>query len=467
MAVIDLENSAGKTIEETAIEDFGQSLRGELISPADESYDQVRKLWNGMIDKRPALFARCAGAADVINAVNFARDNRIVFAVRGGGHNLPGSCLCDDGLVIDFANMKGIRVDPVRRTARAEPGLRWREFDRETQAFGLATTGGTNSDTGIAGLTVGGGMGWLGGKYGLASDNLVSVDVVTADGRLLTCSEDENADLFWGVRGGGGNFGVVTSFEYRLHPVGPVLGGLVIHPIDRAKDVLRFYRDFASSIPDELTTGAGVLTDPHAGPVVGIIACYNGSLDEGERVLRPLHDFGNPLVDEIGPMPYAAVQALTDPMLPPGRHYYVKAPFMKEIGDAAIETMAAHFAEVTSPYSVLFLQQKGGAMARGPADKTAFGHRDAQYALIIASAWERPAESQTHIGWARGLADDIWPHTTGAEYINDLGLETEEGEERIRAGFGHNYERLAALKNKYDPTNLFRHNQNIKPTVGG
>src|SRR6266508_6948596 len=335
-------------LEEGALEALRAGLRGPVIVPGDADYDEARKVWNGMIDRRPAVIARVAGAADVVTCVNLAREHDIVLSVRGGAHNVPGNAVCDDGLVIDFSGMKAIRVDSTERTARAEPGVKWGEFDREVQAFGLATTSGTFSDTGISGLTLGGGMGWLGGKFGLVSDNVLSLDVVTADGRLRTATETEDPDLFWALRGGGGNFGVVTSFEYRLHPVGTLLAGPVFHAMDQAHGVLRFYRDFSSDIPDELVTGFGFLTLPDGNRVVGIVVVYNGQHDEGEKVIRPVREFGRPIVDQIGPMPYTAVQTMFDPMAPIGRNYYVKAPYLRQIRDGAVEAMVDSFAEVPS-----------------------------------------------------------------------------------------------------------------------
>ncbi len=452
---------ATATLPQSAIEEFKASLRGELIEPQSATYDEARKVWNGMIDRRPAAILRCAGAADVVAAVNFARDHGVLLSVRGGAHNAPGNAVCDDGLVIDFSGMKAIRVDPGKRTARAEPGVKWGEFDREVQAFGLATTSGTFSDTGISGLTLGGGMGWLGGKFGLVSDNVISFDVVTADGELRTASDENNAELFWALRGGGGNFGVVTSFEYRLHPVGMLLAGPVFHPFERAREVLRFYRDFASKLPDELVTAFGFLTLPDGNKAVGIIVVYNGPLDEGEKAVRPVREFGQPLVDQIGPMPYTAVQTMLDPMGPTGRNYYVKAPYLREIKDGAIEALVDRFAEVPSPFTSIVLQQKPGAMARGRPDQTAFGHREDQFAAVLWSGWDDPSEAEANISWTRQLATDLEPFASGGEYINELGPADDPA--HIRASFGANYERLVALKSKYDPTNLFRHTQNIRP----
>lgn len=417
-----------------------------------------------MIDRRPALITRCAGPSDVMTAVKFARERDLLVSVRGGGHNVTGIAVCDGGLMIDLSRMRSVRVDPVERTARAEGGAKWLDFDHETQAFGLATTGGTASDTGVAGLTLGGGIGWLGGKYGLVSDNLISVDIVTAEGELLRASSSKHADLFWAVRGGGGNFGVVTSFEYRLHPVGPtVLGGLVTHPFSRAKEALQFYSEFSRGVPDELVTASGLLTAPDGHPAVAMAVCYNGPLEAGEEALRPLREYGPPLEDHIQPMPYTQVQRMFDETWGIGRQYYVKAPWLKTISGDAIDLLVEHFAEVTSPQSVAVFFQKNGAMSRGPQDQTAFGHRDARYLLVIASIWPDPGNAERHMSWARRLSDALAPHTTGGDYVNDLGSEAEEGMERIKAGYGANYGRLTAVKNRYDPSNFFRHNSNIKP----
>ncbi len=326
-------------IEEAAVQGLRSRLHGPLLRPGDAGYDETRKIWNGMIDRRPALIARCAGVADVIAAVKFARAHKVLVSIRGGGHNAPGNAVCQGGLMIDLAGMRSVRVDPRRRTARAEGGATWGDFDRETQAFGLATTGGSVSDTGIAGLTLGGGLGWLAGRYGLSCDNLLSVDLVIADGTLLVASATENADLFWGLRGGGGNFGVVTSFEYQLHPVGPVLAGLVLYPFNRAKQALRLYRDFAKSIPDEVNTIGGLLTSPEGTPVATIAACYNGSLEEGDKVLRPLKSFGPPLADQISPMSYCQAQTLLDAAALRGRRNHVKSTMMQGISDGAIDTL--------------------------------------------------------------------------------------------------------------------------------
>ena len=454
---------ADTVLGEAAVNEFAMSLRGQLLTLGDAGYDAARTMWNGMFDRRPALIARCAGVADVISCVNFARTNSILISVRGGDHSLAGHSVCDGGLMIDLSPMRSVRVDPVNRTARAEGGARWGDFDHETQAFGLATTGGTNSDTGIGGLTLGGGLGWLAGKYGLACDNLLSADVVVADGRVLTASATQNADLFWGLRGGSGNFGIVTSFEYRLHRVGPVLGGLAIHPFDRAEDVLRFYRDFSTAIPDEVNTLGVLLTTPEGVRAAAIAVCYNGDLEHGEKVLRPLREFGPPVVDQIGPMAYTALQKMTDALFPRGRHYYWKANLMSRLTDDAIKTIIEFFAHVPSPYTVVGFQQVGNAANRVPPDETAFSHRDALYDFLMLSGWEEPSEAERNIRWTRELAQAIQPFLHGGIYVNAF---TGESKQPIRDAYRpKTYDRLVALKNAYDPRNMFRLNPNIKPTV--
>ena len=450
-----------QAIHEAVVQDVRSTLRGELLEPGDDGYDAARTVWNGMIDRHPTLIARCRGAADVIASVNFAREQGLLVSIRGGGHNVAGNAVCDGGLMIDLSLMKGVHVDPEARTARAEPGVLWREFDHETQAFGLATVGGTISATGIAGLTLGG-AGWLTGKYGTTCDNLLSVDVVTADGVLRRASERENPDLFWAMRGAGANFGVVTSLEYRLHPVGPmILGGMVVHPIERAADVLRFYRDFAASQPDELTTYAALLTMPDGTMVVALVACYVGATEQGERVLAPLKQHGSPVADMIGPMPYTALQSMLDGAFPYGRQNYWKSTYMSTIGDDAIETIIRHAKAVPSPHTVVLIQDFHGAVGRVAPDAMAFGHRDAPHALVILSNWSDPNESERNIGWTRAFFAEMGPHMAGGVYVNDMGHD--EGSERIRSAYGANYARLAEIKTKYDPTNFFRMNQNIVP----
>ncbi len=450
-------------LNDTTIEKFKASLRGELIQQSDQRYDEARKVWNGMFDRRPALIARCAGTADVVSAVNFARDRGLRAAVRGGGHSFPGHSVCDGGLVIDLSPMQGIRVDPAARTARAQAGVKWIAFDYETQAFGLATTGGTASDTGIAGLTLGGGLGWLSSKYGLTVDNLISADVVTADGRFLTASATENQDLFWGLRGGGGNFGVVTSFEYRLHPVGPtILGGMVLYPLGKAKEVLRFYREFSKSAPDELTMYAACLNPPDGDTMVALICCYCGPMDKGEEVIRPLKTWGPPVQDVLGPLPYVAQQCLTDAALPTGSYYYTKADFLADLTDEAIEVFAEYAATKPSPLSAVLVQTARGAASRVASDAMAFPHRTFPYAPVIVSQWLDAADSDKNVSWARDFWRALQPFAGGGVYVNDLG---QDDQDRVRVAYGANYQRLAALKKKYDPDNLFRLNPNIMPTL--
>jgi len=454
-------NATGRRIEEAAVEKFRAVLRGRLLGADDDGYDEARKLWNGMFDRRPALIARCAGTADVISAVNFARENRLQVAVRGGAHSFPGHSVCDGGLVIDLSPMKGIRVDPVTRTARAQAGAKWIDFDHETQAFGLATTGGTASDTGIAGLTLGGGLGWLSSKYGLTVDNLISADVVLADGRFLTASATQNQDLFWGLRGGSGNFGVVTFFEYQLHAVGPtILGGMVVYPLGKAKEVLRFYREFSKAAPDELTIYAALLNPPDGDTVIALFCCYCVPLDKGEEVIRPLKSLGPPVQGMLGPIPYVAQQRIFDEGFPAGSYYYTKADFLADLTDEAIEVFAEYAATKPSPLSGVLVQTARGAATRVASDAMAFRHRTFPYAPLIVSQWLDAADSEENVGWARDFWRALQPFTGGGVYVNDL---SHDDEDRIRVAYGANYDRLAALKKKYDPDNFFRLNPNIKP----
>jgi hypothetical protein len=414
-----------------------------------------------MIDRRPALIARCTGAADVIECVRFAREYEVSVAVRGGGHSVAGKSVCDGGLVIDLSAMKGIRVDPSRRTVRAQTGLKLGEFDRETQAFGLATTLGVVPTVGIAGLTLGGGWGNLHAKYGLAIDNVIGADVVTADGQLLTVNATENPDLYWAVRGGGGNFGVVTSLEYRLHPVGPVFGGAVFHPAAKAEEVLRFWREYAESIPDELVLQGGSLTLPDGVPAFGIAGCYCGAVSEGEKVLRPLRSFGTPMADAFGAMTYLQIQGMFESFFPPGRLVYTKSNFIRSLNDETVDALVSWVGKSPSRYTFApFIEHWHGAATRVQPTDTAFPHRQYSWNLLAWSMWESPADSDKNIKWNRDCCEALRPFLIPSAYSNYL---TDEGEAVTREAYGPNYERLVALKRKYDPTNFFRMNHNIKP----
>lgn len=453
---------APRSPDAAAVEELKTSLRGQLLGPADPGYDEARRVWNGMADRRPALIARCAGPSDVIRAVNFARSQGMVVAVRGGGHSIPGHSVCDDGLMIDLSRMNGIRVDPVRRTARAEAGALLADLDHETQAFGLATTAGTVSHTGIAGLTLGGGQGWLMGLHGLTIDNLLSVDIVTADGRLLTASASENEDLFWAVRGGGGNFGVVTSFEYQLHPVGPmVLGGMVLYPLDRAVEVLRFYGSYMRSAPAALNAIAAIITAPDGSPVIGIVPGWFGPADQGERYVRPLREIGTPLVDMVGPIPYVQLQKTFDAAVPHGMHRYVKMGYLPELSDGLIDHVVDHMRRKTSPYSVCLFARFGGAATRIAPEATAFPHRREQWHFDVVAQWTDPAEAAMHTEWVRAFWRDVEPFSRG---VGVNFMDADEGETRIQEAYAANYGRLVALKNRFDPTNFFRLNNNIAPS---
>ena len=452
----------GHPLSATHLESLRQSFRGELIQSEDAGYESARRVWNGNVDRRPALIARCTGVADVQCALNFARVQALRVSVRGGGHSAPGHGTNDGGLVIDLSPMKGIRVDPQKQTARAEGGVLWRELDRETQVFGLATTGGTVSNTGIAGLTLGGGLGWLMGKHGLTVDNLISADVVTADGTFRQASATDNADLFWALRGGGGNFGVVTSFEYRLHPVTQVLGGLLLYPLEQARAVLRFYRDFCRSLPDEAEAYSALLTSPQGIKVAALLLGYNGPLKDGEEVLGPAHRFGKPVADLVGPMPYIARQTMLDPTnAEHGLHRYWRSAFTEQISDELIEELVEGASTFSSPLSALIFFHMHGAATRPLATQTAFAARQPQWDLDAIAQWPDAASSNQHIAWVRALWTRLEPHLLGRAYINHLAAE--DRPETVRASFGENYARLRQVKSVYDPTNLFRINANIPP----
>jgi FAD/FMN-containing dehydrogenase len=449
------------TVDDSIVQSLRERLRGALLQQGDPGYDQARQMYNAMVDRHPALIARCAGVADVIASLGFAREQGLPISVKGGGHGVAGKALCDGGLVMDLAPMQGVRVDPVRRTARAEGGATWGVFDHETQAFGLATTGGVIPSTGIAGLTLGGGLGFLMRRFGLACDNLLSADVVTADGTLLTASQTEHPDLFWALRGGGGNFGVVTSFEYQLHLVGPtVLGGFIVHPLSHARDAARFYRDYVATAPDALGSYFGCATFPDGQQVAAMVVGYNGSPEDGERVLQPLRTFGQPIMDTVGPVPYVQVQEFFAPSYPSGRRNYWKSSFVRELGDEAIDVLIDRFAAAPSPFTGIGLEHLGGAVARVAPDATAFHQRNAPYTVVIAAMWDAAAETEANIQWARETWDAVRPWMEDSVYVNYLDA-GEDG--RVREAFGPNYARLAAVKAKYDPENVFRSNHNVLP----
>jgi FAD/FMN-containing dehydrogenase len=447
-------------------------FRGELLNPQDPGYEDARKVWNGSITRFPALIARCAGVADVIAAVKFAKDNGLLVAVRGGGHSFPGLSVCDGGLVIDLSLMKGIRVDPEARTVRAQAGVLLGELDRETQAFGLAVPSGIVTHTGLSGLALGGGINWVMRKYGLAIDQLLSVDLVTAEGELVKASASENADLFWGVRGGGGNFGIVTDFEFRLNPVGPiVLAGPIFWPMEESPNVLRFYREWIAEAPDELMTIVIHRKAPplpfvprglHGKPVVAVVCCYAGPIEEGEQVVKPLKEFGSPVLDLCVPKPFLAHQAMFDLSFQHGWWYYMRACDVAELTDEVVDITVEHSLQINSPLTAFPIWQLGGAVARVGEDETAFGGRSAGHTFNITAATETAEGFDEEREWVRNFWSALEPYHTGV-YVNFL---MEEGEERIRQAYGaKKYNRLKALKRRYDPDNLFRLNQNIRPDV--
>ena len=468
MATEELQQPA---LAEGSIAELAEGVRGEVIRRGDPGYDEARAVWNGAIDRHPALIVRCAGVADVMRAVEFARSEKLVVAVRGGKHSIPGFSTVDGGIVIDLSPMQGIQVDPEARTVRAQGGVTWSALDHETQAFGLAVTGGLVSTTGIAGFTLGGGIGWLMRKHGLTADNLIGADVVTADGRLVHASADENPELFWGLRGGGGNFGIVTSFEYRVHPVGPVaMGGPVIYPGAMAADILRFYREWCEDAPDELTTLVSLATAPpapfipaewHGKRVVIVPGLYAGPVEDGERAMRPLRQLGEPIADLMGPLPYVAMQSLLDALWGPGAYNYFKSGWLRGLDDRAIDTLVDYHRDASSPKSEIHVHHMGGAVARVPAGATAFGDRSAPFLLnIIASTFTAEGYDDA-VAWAQGLHGAMDPALTGGTYVNFISA---EGPERVRDAYSADtYERLRALKREYDPGNLFRLNQNVRP----
>jgi FAD/FMN-containing dehydrogenase len=463
----------GRTLEVAAVVELAAGFGGQLVQPTDPGYDQARAVFNGMIDRRPALIARCTGPADVVAAVNFARAQELLVAVRAGGHSVPGYGVCDGGIVIDVAPMKGIWVDPETSTCRAQSGLLWGEFDRETQLFGLATTGGRRTSTGVTGQTLGSGSGWLERKFGLTCDNLLAAELVTADGDIVRADQSHNEDLLWGLRGGGGNFGVVTSLELRLHPVGPIVtGGMLVWPRARAGEVLRFWRDYVETTPDDFGSGPAFLVAPPAPfvpehlqgqPAFGLIICCAGSPEDGAALVKPLREFA-PDIDMVQPMPYTVVQSLIDEATPHGLHNYWKAENLPELSDGAIDTLIETAEGMTSPLSMLVLEPKGRAISlTGEAD-TALGGRDAAHTLYAFSMWTDPAESDTHVAWTRSLMEAMAPFTIPGVSLN---FTSDQQEAKAKESFGsaEKNRRLTALKDHYDPTNFFRMNQNIRPTA--
>ncbi len=462
------------TLVAEVVEDLASGFGGTLLQPGADGYDEARLVWNGLFDRSPALIARCSSAQDVVAAVNFARDNDLLVSVRGGGHSAPGYATCDGGIVIDLSSMNAIEVDPDARTARADAGLTWGEFDAATQEHGLAVTGGRFSTTGIAGLTLGSGSGWLERKCGLTADSLLSVDIVTAAGETLTASENENSELFWGIRGGSGNFGIVTSFTYRLHQVGPLIyGGLMASLPDRAEDILRFMRDYMADAPQDLGAAVAFISAPpepfvpaemHFKPMVGLVICWTGDHEEGERVVAPIREVAQPVLDMVQPMPYTALQTMLDAGGPKGIRGYMKAEFLEEMNDDAVRILIDRGLNRAGPMAQIIIEPMGGAISDVDEDDTALGRRDVAWCYHALAMWMEPDQetADAHMAWARGLADDIRPHTTTGVYLN---YTSDEGEDRVRSTYGpEKYDRLVALKDRYDPDNLFRLNQNIKPS---
>ncbi|MCA0458788.1 MAG: FAD-binding oxidoreductase [Chloroflexi bacterium] len=456
-------------VDENQVQDFQSSLRGRLIRPTDGDYDEVRSLYNAMIDKYPAFIVRCANVADVIQSVNFARANKLLLAIRGGGHNGPGLGSCDNGLVIDLSEMKGIRVDPTAKTVRAEGGCTWGDVDHATHAFGMVTPSGIISTTGVGGLTLGGGLGHLARTCGLTLDNLLSVDMVLADGRFVTASAEENQDLFWAVRGGGGNFGVVTSFLFRLHEISTVYAGPMLWELDQAAEAMRFYRDYIITAPEEMNGWFAFLRVPPAAPfpehlhnkqMCGVVWCYAGPLEKAEEVFAPIRSFGPPALDFVGPLPQPALQAMFDGLYPPGLQWYWRADWIKDLSEEAIAEHVKHGSQIPTLQSTMHLYPISGAPQRVGKNDTAFSYRDANWGMVIAGVDSDPAHKEQTIAWAKAYSEAIHPHSAGGAYINMI---MDEGQERVKAAYRDNYARLVEIKTKYDPYNLFRVNQNIQP----
>lgn len=458
-------------VSQSAIDNFRASLSGVLLMPGDGAYDEARKIHNGMIDRKPSMIVRCANANDVRLAVEFARSNNELITVRGAGHNVAGTSLRDGAMLIDLSTMKGIEIDPEAQTATAEAGVTWAELNTALQPFGLAATGGYVGTTGVSGLTLGGGLGWMVRKYGCALDNLLSAEVITADARVLTASETDNPDLFWGIRGGGGNFGIVTSFEFRVHPVAQVLAGLVLHPASHGREALRFWREYESTAPEEMTNGALLFTAPpevpvpdvlRGGPIVGLGGVCIAPMNQAEELLRPLREFGPPAADIYQAMPYSAAQTMADWLWPRGTYNYWKSSFLKELNEAVFDIMLDFYSHAPSAQTVALIEHNGnGAFDRVPEDATAFGHRAWAYNFLITTMWSNPAETEANINWTREFFAAMRPYLADAAYVNYL---SDMEDDALLAAYGQKYQRLAALKAKYDPTNFFSSNHNISPT---
>jgi len=457
-------------LQATKIDELKGSFKGEILLPSDDAYESARKIWNATIDKHPALIVRCSSTSDVVRAVNFARDNGLVLAVRGGGHNIAGSAMCDDGLVIDLSKMKAAKVDPGARRVTIEGGATLADLDAATQAHGLATPLGINSTTGVAGLTLGGGFGWLSRKYGMTVDNLESAEVVTAAGEVVRASAKEHPDLFWALRGGGGNFGVVTRFEFRLHPLGPgVLSGLIVYPIAEAKSVLRQYREFLAKAPEELSVWTVLRQAPplpflseevHGKPIIALALLYAGDPKQGEPLIEPLRRFGTPLGEHVGVQPYVNWQQAFDPLLTPGARNYWKSHNFSTLKDGLFDVVIEYINKLPSPQCEIFFGAIGGATTRPAPDSAAYAHRDAQFVMNVHGRWEDPADDERCIRWARDYFNASAPFASGGAYVNFL---TADEGDRVRTAYGPNYDRLVQVKRKYDPNNLFRTNQNINP----
>lgn len=453
-----------QSIDPEAVDELRQTIGGALLTPDRPEYDHALALWNGMIEQRPALIAQPAGVSDIMRLIAFAREHDLEIAIKGGGHNVAGHATTSGGLMLDLERMRGVRVDPERRTARVAGGARWADVDRETGAFGLATTGGVISTTGVAGLTLGGGVGWLVGKHGLASDNLRSVDVVTAGGELVTASEESHPDLFWALRGGGGNFGVATSFEFDLHPQPMVYAGMVAHPPDKAREILGLFRDLAETAPDELALYGAVMAEPEEGQRVAVIPfCWSGDVDRAESVLKPLLEFGPPVMVMADTMPYAVWNGANDILFPHGRHYYWKSAMMRDLDDRVLDTVAELGANPPLPWMNVTIECYAGEMNRRDPDSTAFPHRDARYQVVIIAAWDDPAEDAIGRQWARDLHAAIAPYAKRGDYLNFVALDDANRRERVRAAYGQHWDRLVEIKRRYDPENVFHRNNTIAP----